>query len=118
MPPRRQDRPPSARILIADTERRDEESAAAARWAYGEYQSPVFDEVSVCVGAAVYSPWPLSREAPLDTYGASLFEFFGRERKKNGGHSWDCGLKISLRGLGQMFLGFCRVEVTGRGKQN
>lgn len=117
MLPRRQDRPPSARVLIADTERRDEESAAAARRAYAEYQSPVFDEVSVCVGAAVYSSWPLSREAPLDTYGGSLFEFFGRERKKNGGHSWDCGLKISLRGLGQMLLGFkrLRVEVTGRG---
>lgn len=67
--------------------------AAVARWAYGEYQSTVFDEVSVCIPSAVYSSWPLSREAPLDTYGGNLFKFFGRGRK-------------SLRDLGLMFLGF------------
>lgn len=55
--------------------------AAVARWAYGEYQSTEFDEVSVCVPSAVYSSWPPSREAPLDTYGVNLFKFFGRERK-------------------------------------
>lgn len=58
--------------------------AAVASWAYGEYQSTVFDEVSVCVLSAVYSSWPLSREAPLDTYGGNLFRFFGKERKKWG----------------------------------
>lgn len=54
--------------------------AAVARWAYGEYQTTAADEVSVCVLSAVYSSWPLSREAPLDTYGGHLFKFFGRER--------------------------------------
>lgn len=33
----------------------------------------MFDEVNVCVLSAVYSSWPLSRGAPLDTYGGNLF---------------------------------------------
>lgn len=66
----------------------------------------MFDEVSVCVLSAVYPSWPLSREAPLDTYGGNLFKFFGRERKKIGGTLGILGQKMSLRGLGWMFWWF------------
>lgn len=79
--------------------------AAVARWACGEYQTTMSDEVSVCLLSAAYSSWPLSREAPLDTYGGHLFKFFGRERKKMGGTLGIWGVKISLRGLGWMFFG-------------
>lgn len=75
--------------------------AAVARWAYGEYQSTEFDEVSVCVPLAVYSSWPPSREAPLDTYGGNLFKFFGRERK-----NWGALLGFPFEGFEVDVLGF------------
>lgn len=80
--------------------------AAVARWAYGEYQSTEFDEVSVCIPSAVYSSWPLSHEAPLDTYGGDLRKFFGRERKKWGGTLGNLGLRNTFDWFGVDVLGF------------
>lgn len=86
---------------------------ASTRWAYGEHQSTLLtmlDEVNVCVLSAVYSFWPLSRGAPLDTYGGNLFEFFSRER--NRGSLGFRGLKFSLRGwhwVGGLCFRGCRV---------
>lgn len=91
--------------------------AAAARWACAEYQTTASDEVSVCLLSAAYSSWPLSREAPLDTYGGHLFKFFGRARKKWGALLGFGGVKNQFEGVGMdVFWGFkrLRVEVTSR----
>lgn len=80
-----------------------QQTAGRARWAYGERQSTLltmFDEVNVCVPAAVYSPWPLSQGTPSETYGGNSFKFFSRERNKRGDNLGISALEISLRGRG------------------
>lgn len=69
----------------------------------------VRDEVSVCLLSAVYSSWPASRQAPPGPYGRHLFQFFGREREKNGGHSGDLRAEKRFEGFRVDVLGFSKA---------